>query len=286
MEIDVQVDCCRDLAILHWVQGDYAEAHAWMDRALEACREEPDFLHALRARIWLAQAEDDPCWLDRAIQWADGRVLEDPGDYSWELQSLVRVRIAQYRAYGEPDLLSVLAVLDEHIEVTALDSSGWQVQVLAIKALLLQALGRMKASLQALEGALDIAAATGRILDFLEHGPLMYKLLQEAARRNIVADHARRILAAFEMRGRAGTGKRQRLHQRAATGEFPLLEPLSEREQEVLRLLATTLSGPEIADSLTISLSTFRSHTKSIYAKLDAHSRLDAVARAEALQLL
>ena len=114
----------------------------------------------------------------------------------------------------------------------------------------------------------------------------MYKLLQDAARRNIVADHARRILAAFEMRGRAGIRNPQRLPHQAAAGDFSLFEPLSEREQEVLRLLATTLSGPEIADRLTISLSTFRSHTKSIYAKLEAHSRLDAVARAEALQLL
>ena len=114
----------------------------------------------------------------------------------------------------------------------------------------------------------------------------MYRLLREAARRNIVGDHTRRILAAFETRGRTGTLEHQRLPLQAATGEAPLIEPLSEREQEVLRLLATTLSGPEIADRLTISLSTFRSHTKSIYAKLDAHSRLDAVARAEALHLL
>ena len=286
MQPDVQVDCCRDLAVLNWVQVNYQEAHAWMDRAMEACPGETDFLYALRARIWLAQAENDPHWLDRAIRWADGRVLEDPGDYSWELQSLVRVRIAQYCAYGKPDLVPVLAVLDEHLEVTALDSSGWRVQVLAIRALLLQALGRTREALHSLEGSLEVAAATGRVTVFLEHGLPMYKLLREAERRNTVVDHTRRILAAFEVRGRAGTVGSQLFPQQATVRESALIEPLSEREQEVLRLLATALSGPEIADRLAISISTFRSHTKSIYGKLDAHSRLDAVARAEALHLL
>jgi LuxR family maltose regulon positive regulatory protein len=286
MQTGVLVDCCRDLAALHMVQGDYQEAHAWMDKALEACHGEPAFLHALRARIWLTQAETEPRWLDLAIQWADGRVLEDPGDYSWELQSLVRVRIAQYRACREPDLVPILAVLDEHLEVTDLDSSGWRVQVLAIRALLLQALGRTREALQALKGSLEVAEATGRVTVFLEHGLPMYKLLKEAARRNVVVDHTRRIMAAFEMRGRTGTPDHQRLPLQAASREALLIESLSEREQEVLRLLATTLSGPEIADRLAISISTFRSHTKSIYGKLDVHSRLDAVARAQALHLL
>ncbi|MCB0051060.1 MAG: response regulator transcription factor, partial [Caldilineaceae bacterium] len=62
--------------------------------------------------------------------------------------------------------------------------------------------------------------------------------------------------------------------------------PLSERELEVLRLLATELSGPEIARKLHVSLNTLRTHTKNIYSKLDANSRLGAVHRAEALGLL
>jgi LuxR family maltose regulon positive regulatory protein len=261
------------LALLHWIQGDYQEAHDWMDEALRACRWDPSFLHALRARIWL----------DKAIQWADTRVLEDPGDYSWELQSLVRVRIAQYRAYGAPDLMPVQAVLDEHLEVTALPSSGWQVQVLTLKALLFQALGRVDEAMLWLARALPIARETGRVLIFLEYGPPMVELLQEAVRRDIEVGYARQVLDAFEARGRAEI--------RPVPGGMPsapavLIEPLSERERQVLRLLATTLSGPEIADQLSISLSTFRSHTKSIYGKLDVHSRLDAVARATELNLL
>jgi LuxR family maltose regulon positive regulatory protein len=122
----MRMDGCCELARLHWIQRDCQGAHAWMDKALQAWHWDPAHLCALRARIWLAQAEDDPRYLDRAIAWADGRALEDPGDDSPELQSLVRVRLAQYRACGEPDLAPVLAVLDEHLGLS-LPSSGWEV---------------------------------------------------------------------------------------------------------------------------------------------------------------
>jgi LuxR family maltose regulon positive regulatory protein len=65
-----------------------------------------------------------------------------------------------------------------------------------------------------------------------------------------------------------------------------LVEPLSKREAEVLRLLATDLTSPEMAQELVLSVHTVRSHIKSIYAKLDAHSRYEAIARATELNLL
>ena len=65
-----------------------------------------------------------------------------------------------------------------------------------------------------------------------------------------------------------------------------LAEPLSERELEVLRLLATGLSNPEIADELVIAVSTVRSHCKSIYGKLNVHRRWDAVNRGSELGLI
>jgi LuxR family maltose regulon positive regulatory protein len=134
--------------------------------------------------------------------------------------------------------------------------------------------------------ALAVAEATDRVWSFLEHRAPMVALLQEAARRDIEARYARRILDAFEAMGRAGAHRLPPASAETPPAQAGLVEPLSEREMEVLRLLATTLSGPEIADQLCVSLSTFRSHTKSIYGKLDVHSRLDAVAQASALGLL
>ena len=71
-----------------------------------------------------------------------------------------------------------------------------------------------------------------------------------------------------------------------STAGQPLVEPLSERELEVLRLLRSELSGPEIARELVVALSTVRTHTKTIYSKLDVNSRRSAVKRAEELDLI
>jgi LuxR family maltose regulon positive regulatory protein len=286
LEAGAQVEGCCDLARLHWVQGDYQEAHAWMDRALQACRWDPGYLHAFRARIWLAQAEDDPGWLDRSVQWAEGRVLEDR-EYGWELQSLARVRIAQYHAYGEPDLAPALAVLDAHL-ARAATSSGWQVEVLALKALALQALGRTEEALSPLGRALAVAKETGRVLAFLEHGPPMADLLREAVRRGVEADYARLVLDGFPAREQV---KERPVQGQPLPGVTPpaqaaLAEPLTERELEVLRLLKTPLPQREIAAQLYLSIHTVRSHVRHIYAKLDVHGRVEAVARAEELGLL
>jgi LuxR family maltose regulon positive regulatory protein len=102
----------------------------------------------------------------------------------------------------------------------------------------------------------------------------MAALLQDAANRGIAPDYVRRLLtAAVRPEDYAGNPE-------------ALIEPLSERELDVLRLLATDLAGPEIARELVVSLSTVRSHTKAIYAKLGANNRRSAVTRAEELDLL
>ena len=76
------------------------------------------------------------------------------------------------------------------------------------------------------------------------------------------------------------------LHAKQAVGPQPLIEPLSERELEVLRLLRTDLNGPEIARELVVSLSTVRTHTQNIYTKLGVNNRRAAVRRAEELDLM
>jgi ATP/maltotriose-dependent transcriptional regulator MalT len=102
----------------------------------------------------------------------------------------------------------------------------------------------------------------------------MAALLQAAAKRSIAPDYVHWLLSQFGV----------------ASGEpntrQNLLEPLSERELEVLRLLATDLDGPDIASQLMVSLNTMRTHTKSIYAKLGVNSRRAAVHRAAELDLL
>ncbi len=90
-------------------------------------------------------------------------------------------------------------------------------------------------------------------------------------------EYAARLLAAF--------GTQEAVHPPPFI-PHPLIEPLSQRELAVLRLLKTELSGPEIARELMIALSTVRTYTKSIYSKLNANTRRAAVKRAEALGLI
>jgi LuxR family maltose regulon positive regulatory protein len=99
----------------------------------------------------------------------------------------------------------------------------------------------------------------------------MSALLQVAAKRPTVPEYAGRLLAAF--------GKPEN---RTAVTQL-LMEPLSERELDVLRLLGTDLDGPEIARQLVVSLSTLRTHTRNIYSKLGVNNRRAAVRRAEEL---
>jgi LuxR family maltose regulon positive regulatory protein len=106
----------------------------------------------------------------------------------------------------------------------------------------------------------------------------MATLLQAAATRRIAPDYARRLLTGF------GTAE-ERLPASHAPVQ-PLVEALSERELEVLRLLATDLDGPEIASQLMVSLNTMRTHTKNIFSKLGVNNRRAAVRRAEELQLV
>ena len=107
-------------------------------------------------------------------------------------------------------------------------------------------------------------------------------LLEEAAKRGIAPSYVRQLLAAF---GEARTEQPASQRTPAQPASQPLIEPLSERELDVLRLLGTDLSGPEIARELMVSLSTMRTHTKNIYSKLGVNNRRAAVRRAEELDL-
>jgi LuxR family maltose regulon positive regulatory protein len=98
----------------------------------------------------------------------------------------------------------------------------------------------------------------------------MASLLRAAAKQGIARNYVRRLLAAVTKDAPASQG---------------LIEPLSERELDVLRLLGTDLDGPEIARELIVSLNTVRTHTKNIYAKLGVNNRRAAVRRARELDL-
>jgi LuxR family maltose regulon positive regulatory protein len=121
--------------------------------------------------------------------------------------------------------------------------------------------------------ALALAQPEGYVRIFVDDGPPVAALLETAAKNGVAVDYVRRLLAAH---GRT----------RSTSPQQALAEPLSKRELDVLRLLATDLDGPRIASELFVGVSTIRSHTKSIYAKLGVNNRRAAVRRGEELGLL
>ncbi|MGD1994841.1 MAG: LuxR C-terminal-related transcriptional regulator [Anaerolineae bacterium] len=222
---------------------------------------------ASEARIQLAQGD-----MPAAIRWMEesGLRLNDAPDIEYQASYLVVARILL--AQGRPNqALDLLARLLETVE--AAGAMGAAIGALVLQALALQAQGEDDQALAQLERALSLAQPEGYVRIFIKEGAPMGDLLRQAIARGIRLDYAGRLLAAM-------------------TDEPPLrvtsvlVDPLSERELEVLRLLTTHLSSTEIARELVISVNTVRSHVKSIYGKLEAHSRREAVARARDLGLL
>jgi LuxR family maltose regulon positive regulatory protein len=225
----------------------------------------PDFcpISALKARIWVAQGK-----LTKAQGWVreQGLSVDDVPSYLREFEhvTLARVLIARYQ--NDPKVGSVheaFALLERLLQAAEEGKRmGSVIEILALLALAHAAQGDIPPALVSLERALTLAEPEGFVRIFLDEGRPMAELLK-----------------------RAGKNKSSFLEKQAISPQ-PLIESLSENELEVLRLLRTELSGPEIARQRMVSLSTIRTHTQHIYAKLGVNNRRAAVRRAEELGLL
>jgi len=223
---------------------------------------------ALRARIWIAQGR-----AGEALGWAREQDLsvDDELSYLREFEhiTLARLLLARYQGEGAERFLERLLLAAE-----AGGRAGRVIEILVLRALAHQARGDVPAALGFLDRAVTLAEPEGYVRVFADEGPPMAALLRAAAKRGNRRDYVRRLLAAA-----SGT-------EHNGLVEQPLVEPLSERELDVLRLLGSELDGPAIARELMVSLNTMRTHTKNIYAKLAVTNRRAAVRRAAELNLL
>ena len=159
-----------------------------------------------------------------------------------------------------------------------LESQRFVIEALVQQTVAYQALGELEQALSALQRAITLAAPERFVLPFLLAGEPLRKLLLQTLAEGVAVAEARHLLQTFVV-----LKSRQVA---ASSGHTVLAEPLSEREMEVLRLLSTHLTRPEIAQQLYLSENTVRSHVRNIYGKLDVHSRQAAIQRAEELGLL
>ena len=189
---------------------------------------------------------------------------------------LARLFILQGQTVKALDLLASLLAEAGHLGRTDLT-----IEIQILRALAFQSEGNDAQAMDALTEALSLAEPGGYIRIFLDKGRSMARLLRQAASRGIAPAYVAKLLAAFDApESEVMAAGPQYRHPQT------LIEPLSEREMEVLGLLAAGMSNPEIAEELYIAVSTVRSHCKSIYGKLNVHKRWDAVHRAQELGLI
>jgi LuxR family maltose regulon positive regulatory protein len=260
--------------------GDVVGAQEAIQKARQAASSlSPWFgahMAAHQARLWLAQGNLAP-----AAHWAQESGLRADDEPSYqsmdEHSSLARLLMAQ----GKLDEASRL--LTRLVEVTeAAGATGYVIESLVLRAVALQAQGKQDQALAALERALALGEPEGYVRTFIDEGPQMGQLLRRAVVQGISVDYAGRLLSTLEEEA-TRTATPPAISEGARP---PLVEPLSPRETEVLRLLTTHLSHAEMAEELVVSLNTVRSHVKSIYGKLGVHSRMEAVEQARGLGLL
>src|SRR5689334_14688860 len=229
---------------------------------------------ALKARLRVAQGE-----LGEALGWARERGLSVADDLSYlrefEHITLARVLLARYTAERAERPVQEATRLLERLLRAAEEGrrTGSVIEILVLQALTHQARDDIPAALASLRRALTLAEPESYVRIFADEGPPMASLLRAAAKLRIAPSYVRRLLAAVNKTGDSTP---------ASQG---LIEPLSERELDVLRLLGTDLGGPDIARELIVSLNTVRTHTKSISAKLGVNNRRAAVRRARELDL-
>jgi LuxR family maltose regulon positive regulatory protein len=150
------------------------------------------------------------------------------------------------------------------------------ITILVYQALAYKAQGLLDQALGSLKEAITLAEPEGYMRTFIDEGAPMRDLLRQVDFTGIAKDYVGKLLTSFPRDDTSET----------FVSSQPMMDPLSERELDVLELLATDLSGPEIADELVVSLNTMRTHTKNIYSKLGVNNRRTAVRQAKELKLI
>jgi LuxR family transcriptional regulator, maltose regulon positive regulatory protein len=271
---EVLADCYVDLSVILRTRGE-------LDAALEAIRAARltaqrlsewyvFMIEPYEAHIHLARGD-----LAAVAAWAARQQnVTDFGRNVYTAHNgltLARVLMAQ-RRYGE-----ALPVLEQVLRSSEIVQVNDHVlEALILEALVFQGQHRIDQAVSVLQRALVLGEPRGHVRVFVDEGAPLGDLLRRAAARGIAIEYVDRLLLALQ----ADQDRRERhLHPTAANVQ-PLSEPLTDRELEVLRLVAIGQSNEEIAATLIISSETVKKHLKNIYGKLEVHSRLGAVNRA------
>jgi LuxR family maltose regulon positive regulatory protein len=276
-------------AMIHHIKGELSEAAERLDYLsqidLERMGAEANRTRSLRARFKLLDGD-----LETAARWADGFNAPPTHQLNYWLETphLTQARIFLARNHPE-DVNSAVHLLDQLADIAEkTHNTRSMIEIQALRALALNAQGKAKAALDALQRALDLARPGGFIRVFADLGPPMRKLLIDLVQTGRPAGTVSKILASFPESGPLeNAGAPQSLvFNLSPRGSNPMVESLTTREREILIYLREPVSLKEIAGRLSLSYPTLKRHTANIYGKLGVNSRWDAVARANELGLL
>ena len=235
-------------------------------------------LKALIARAWLAQGN-----LTEALRWVRERGIsvDDELGYLREFEhlTLARLLIAQYkRGYGDVYIHDAMKLLERLLK--AADEGGrlgCVIEILVLQALACESQSDIPSALLSLERALSFAEPESYVRTFVGEGAPMEALLKRVkVEDERIKEYIHKLLTSF--------GEKET--RTSSLTPQPLIESLSERELEILQLIAEGLTNPDIASQLYLSLNTVKAHTRNIYGKLGVNSRTQAVAKVRTLGLL
>lgn len=282
------------LARIHLAQANGSDAIEAVERAIHFIQTRGVFSEARHAveiaqvKLWLAQGD-----LQAANRWAASR--EEPSGsvdrfrFENELTHITQARV--YIAQNEPhEAISLLS----HVEETARSAGrmGRVIEILLLQALALREMGDSEHGLLALTKCLTLGEPQGYVRVFLDEGRPMQMLLAQwlaHASAGPLRDYAIRLLSHFDAEPHAVAAVQEKASPAgdpSASSGQALVEPLSQRELEVLHLIALGRTNQEIAQQLIVAPGTVKAHTSSIYRKLDVANRTEAVARARELGIL
>jgi LuxR family transcriptional regulator, maltose regulon positive regulatory protein len=246
-------------------------------------------IEALKVKLQLKQGR-----LDLAQDWVfkRGLLVDDELTYLNEFEhlTLARVLTAEYQYdHTERSILDAIRLLERLLKgAEEQNRMGSVIEILLTQAIALQTQGNLSSALVSLERALYLAQPEGYVRVFLDEGEPMRSLItdfrsqierQSGGHGHQLIGYLNKLLAAFT--------RPEAIVQSPTTCRKPeIIEPLSQRELEVLRLIALGLSNREISERLFLALSTVKGHARLIFDKLQVQNRTEAVACARKLDLL
>ena len=262
-------------ARLKLTEGDVEKAAKYLEqvRPLVEQAQFPEWTsqyERFQLELWLAQDK-----LRAAVNWSD-EMLSSPALERRPESVVTQLAIARVLIVkGDASSLAKAQALIERLLETAEEGrTRITIEALALKALANWRRGERGGAMTCLEHALRLAEPEGYVRLFADLGLTMARLLQEARFREVMPNYVNTLLAAF------GTEAASLME-----GPTKLPEPLTEREMEVLGLMAAGLTNREIAERLVVSPETVKKHNANIYGKLGTRNRTEAVARARQLEL-